>query len=93
MRAAAILYSVHLSDVFMLTRPQRFSKRCNVISQQWDTRLSLLNRLSTPEWLAHVVFMRAGDGDIVLLKEQESLLPRVPKGWRAFYMPTKVGGC
>ncbi|KAI8471234.1 MAG: hypothetical protein J3K34DRAFT_237978 [Monoraphidium minutum] len=64
--------------------------RCLVLSQQWDTRLSLMNRLSTPEWLAHLIFMVAGDGDIVLLKEQEELLPRVERGWRAFYMPTKA---
>lgn len=64
--------------------------RCLVISQQWDTRLTLMNRLSTPEWLAHLIFMVAGDGDIVLLKEQEELLPRVPRGWREFYMPTKA---
>jgi len=66
--------------------------RCLVISQTWDTKETLLNKLTAPEWLAHLLFMKAGDGDTVLLKEQEAMLSQeaYQGSWRRFYMPTKA---
>ncbi|KAF5832082.1 hypothetical protein DUNSADRAFT_12172 [Dunaliella salina] len=65
---------------------------CMVIAQTWDTRPSLLDKLPfpIPPWFAHQLFMKAADGDMVLLKEQEVTVPDLPKNWREFHMPTKA---
>mmetsp|Transcript_27499 Transcript_27499/g.70868 ORF Transcript_27499/g.70868 Transcript_27499/m.70868 type:complete len:589 (-) Transcript_27499:1498-3264(-) len=65
---------------------------CMVIAQTWDTRPTLLDKLPLPipPWYAHQIFLKAADGDMVLLKEQEVTVPELPKGWREFHMPTRA---
>ncbi|KAK9811313.1 hypothetical protein WJX72_001607 [[Myrmecia] bisecta] len=67
--------------------------RCAVYSISLDTRRNLMTFFTSkvlPKWAAHMTFVKAGDGDIVLLKTQEEVVPRQDKGWRAFHMPTKA---
>ncbi|KAF5840368.1 hypothetical protein DUNSADRAFT_17067 [Dunaliella salina] len=65
---------------------------CQVFAQIWDTRSSWINKLplTALTWWLHQVFMKAADGDIMLLKDQEATLPDVPKGWREFHLPTRA---
>jgi len=49
-------------------RVHLLAHRCMVIAQTWDTRPTIMNKLALPAWLAHLLFMKAADGDMVLLK-------------------------
>ncbi|KAK9814183.1 hypothetical protein WJX72_001890 [[Myrmecia] bisecta] len=66
--------------------------KCMTYAISLDTRDNLENRLTSllPTWSLHQVFLLAGDGDLVLLKAQEDLLPRLEKGWKEYFLPTKA---
>ena len=63
--------------------------RCKPYAVSIDNKQSISNWMTkymTPEWVAHQVFMEAGDGDTVLLRVRGG-------GWRGKGAGAMGGGC